>query len=203
VRFSLVSSRHSSLITSHRQPSPGTSRCTLAPTFSLPPVRKDASAFSRLLLKISAKNSLCWKLPDRSEQRSNTCAEPSLLSVPNTHLCSHPQSISGSLLAVASETGYVSLFDAETGSLISSFPGPFYFRIAVAPLPVLTPSLDAAHSAPIRSLSFTSNLLVTGSSIKLTRLTITSHSNLISFSFGRQAHQRLGPTCAHITQQFH
>ncbi|GAA6041299.1 hypothetical protein JCM8097_001326 [Rhodosporidiobolus ruineniae] len=52
---------------------------------------------------------------------------------------------SGSLLAVASETGYVTLFDAETGSLISSFP---------------------AHSAPIRSLSFTSNLLVTGSDDK-------------------------------------
>ncbi|GAA5973304.1 hypothetical protein JCM11641_003064 [Rhodosporidiobolus odoratus] len=51
----------------------------------------------------------------------------------------------GNLLAVASESGYVSLFDAETGSLISSFP---------------------AHSAPIRSLSFTSNLLVTGSDDK-------------------------------------
>ncbi|GAA5885148.1 hypothetical protein JCM6882_007250 [Rhodosporidiobolus microsporus] len=51
----------------------------------------------------------------------------------------------GNLLAVASETGYVSLFDAETGSLISSFP---------------------AHSAPIRSVTFTSNLLVTGSDDK-------------------------------------
>ncbi|GAA6006167.1 hypothetical protein JCM10207_000548 [Rhodosporidiobolus poonsookiae] len=51
----------------------------------------------------------------------------------------------GNLLAVASESGYVTLFDAETGSLVSSFP---------------------AHSAPIRSLSFTSNLLVTGSDDK-------------------------------------
>ncbi|GAA5875290.1 hypothetical protein JCM8547_006890 [Rhodosporidiobolus lusitaniae] len=68
---------------------------------------------------------------------------------------------SGSLLAAAGETGYVSLFDAETGTLISSFP---------------------AHSAPIRSLSFTSNLLVTGSDDKrinvfdLRALTSTSGS---------------------------
>ncbi|GAA5929156.1 hypothetical protein JCM3775_006749 [Rhodotorula graminis] len=48
----------------------------------------------------------------------------------------------GNLLAVATDAGYVTLFDAETGSLISSFP---------------------AHSAPIRSLSFTSTLLITAS----------------------------------------
>ncbi|BGP45514.1 Ski complex subunit Rec14 [Rhodotorula kratochvilovae] len=52
---------------------------------------------------------------------------------------------SGSLLAVASDTGYVTLFDAETGALVSSFP---------------------AHSAPIRSISFTSTLLITGSDDK-------------------------------------
>ncbi|TNY20074.1 WD40-repeat-containing domain protein [Rhodotorula diobovata] len=51
----------------------------------------------------------------------------------------------GNLLAVASEAGYVTLFDAESGALISSFP---------------------AHSAPIRSISFTSNLLITGSDDK-------------------------------------
>ncbi|GAA5952707.1 hypothetical protein JCM21900_000410 [Sporobolomyces salmonicolor] len=51
----------------------------------------------------------------------------------------------GNLIAVATDTGYVTLFDAETGALVSTFP---------------------AHSAPIRSLSFTSNLLVTGSDDK-------------------------------------
>ncbi|GAA5979770.1 hypothetical protein JCM10908_003038 [Rhodotorula pacifica] len=52
---------------------------------------------------------------------------------------------SGGLLAVASDKGYVSLFDSESGALISAFP---------------------AHTAPIRSLSFTSNLLITGSDDK-------------------------------------
>lgn len=33
------------------------------------------------------------------------------------------QSQGGNLLAVSSDTGYVTLFDAETGSLVSSFPG--------------------------------------------------------------------------------
>ncbi|GAA5870756.1 hypothetical protein JCM16303_001578 [Sporobolomyces ruberrimus] len=51
----------------------------------------------------------------------------------------------GNLLAVASETGYVTLFDSETGSLVSTFP---------------------AHSAPIRSITFTSSLLVTASDDK-------------------------------------
>ncbi|KAK4701651.1 hypothetical protein P7C70_g4579, partial [Phenoliferia sp. Uapishka_3] len=51
----------------------------------------------------------------------------------------------GRFLAVASETGHVSLFDASTGSLVSTFP---------------------AHSAPIRSTSFTSSLLVTASDDK-------------------------------------
>ncbi|BGP00872.1 WD repeat protein 61 [Rhodotorula toruloides] len=65
----------------------------------------------------------------------------------------------GNLLAVSSDTGYVTLFDAETGSLVSSFP---------------------AHSAPIRSLSFTSNLLITGSDDKRINVfdlrALTSHS---------------------------
>ncbi|GAA5895201.1 WD40 repeat domain-containing protein [Sporobolomyces salmoneus] len=51
----------------------------------------------------------------------------------------------GNLLAVASETGYVTLFDSETGSLVSTFP---------------------AHSAPIRSITFTSSLLITASDDK-------------------------------------
>ncbi|GAA5959053.1 hypothetical protein JCM3765_006323 [Sporobolomyces pararoseus] len=51
----------------------------------------------------------------------------------------------GNLLAVASETGYVTLFDSETGSLVSTFP---------------------AHSAPIRSMTFTSSLLITASDDK-------------------------------------
>ncbi|ORY90703.1 WD40-repeat-containing domain protein [Leucosporidium creatinivorum] len=51
----------------------------------------------------------------------------------------------GRLLAVASDTGYVTLFDAETGQLVSTFP---------------------AHSSPIRSVSFTSSLLITGSDDK-------------------------------------
>ncbi|GJN88070.1 hypothetical protein Rhopal_001026-T1 [Rhodotorula paludigena] len=54
-------------------------------------------------------------------------------------------SLGGNLLAVASDTGYVTLFDAESGALVSSFP---------------------AHSAPIRSLTFTSSLLITGSDDK-------------------------------------
>ena len=33
------------------------------------------------------------------------------------------QSKGGNLLAVATNAGYVTLFDAETGALISSFPG--------------------------------------------------------------------------------
>lgn len=33
------------------------------------------------------------------------------------------QSKSGSLLAVASDKGYVSVFDTESGTLVSSFPG--------------------------------------------------------------------------------
>ncbi|GEM09320.1 WD repeat protein 61 [Rhodotorula toruloides] len=65
----------------------------------------------------------------------------------------------GNLLAVSSDTGYVTLFDAETGSLVSSFP---------------------AHSAPIRSMSFTSNLLITGSDDKRINVfdlrALTSHS---------------------------
>lgn len=55
------------------------------------------------------------------------------------------QSKDGRLLAVASDTGYVTLFDAETGQLVSTFP---------------------AHSSPIRSVSFTSSLLITGSDDK-------------------------------------
>lgn len=51
----------------------------------------------------------------------------------------------GNLLAVASETGYVTLFDSETGALVSTFP---------------------AHSAPIRSMTFTSSLLITASDDK-------------------------------------
>ncbi|GAA6007866.1 hypothetical protein JCM11491_006517 [Sporobolomyces phaffii] len=54
-------------------------------------------------------------------------------------------SIGGGYLAVASDTGYVTLFDSQTGALVSTFP---------------------AHSAPIRSVSFTSNLLVTASDDK-------------------------------------
>ncbi|GAA5954424.1 hypothetical protein JCM8115_004585 [Rhodotorula mucilaginosa] len=52
---------------------------------------------------------------------------------------------SGGLLAVASDKGYVSLFDSESGALVTAFP---------------------AHAAPIRSISFTSNLLITGSDDK-------------------------------------
>ena len=33
------------------------------------------------------------------------------------------QSKSGKLLAVASDTGYVTVFDSETGQLVSTFPG--------------------------------------------------------------------------------
>ncbi|GAA5850208.1 hypothetical protein JCM3766R1_006810 [Sporobolomyces carnicolor] len=51
----------------------------------------------------------------------------------------------GNLLAVASETGYVTLFDSETGALVSTFP---------------------AHTAPIRSVTFTSSLLITVSDDK-------------------------------------
>ncbi|GAA5924605.1 WD40 repeat domain-containing protein [Sporobolomyces koalae] len=51
----------------------------------------------------------------------------------------------GNLLAVATETGYATLFDSETGSLVSTFP---------------------AHSAPIRSMTFTSTLLITASDDK-------------------------------------
>ncbi|KAL8279858.1 hypothetical protein RQP46_007708 [Phenoliferia psychrophenolica] len=54
-------------------------------------------------------------------------------------------SADGRFLAVASDTGHVSLFDASTGSLVSTFP---------------------AHSAPIRSTSFTSSLFVTASDDK-------------------------------------
>ncbi|KAK4051306.1 Ski complex subunit Rec14 [Microbotryomycetes sp. JL221] len=52
---------------------------------------------------------------------------------------------SGKLLAVASDTGYITLFDSETGQLVSTFP---------------------AHSSPIRSVAFTSSLLITGSDDK-------------------------------------
>ncbi|KAM0749776.1 WD40 repeat-like protein [Meredithblackwellia eburnea MCA 4105] len=51
----------------------------------------------------------------------------------------------GRFLAVASDTGYVTLFDSTTYALVSTFP---------------------AHSAPIRSLSFTSSLLITASDDK-------------------------------------
>ncbi|GAA5884780.1 hypothetical protein JCM3774_003815 [Rhodotorula dairenensis] len=69
---------------------------------------------------------------------------------------------SGGLLAVASDKGYVSLFDTESGALVTAFP---------------------AHTAPIRSITFTSNLLITGSDDKrinvfdLRALTANSHHN--------------------------
>ncbi|KAL8279917.1 hypothetical protein RQP46_007767 [Phenoliferia psychrophenolica] len=56
---------------------------------------------------------------------------------------SSAHSADGRFLAVASDTGHVSLFDASTGSLVSTFP---------------------AHSAPIRSTSFTSSFVVTAPS---------------------------------------
>lgn len=62
----------------------------------------------------------------------------------------------------------MTLFDAESGALISSFPGTSSCSLS----PTLTPFLTclatptAAHSAPIRSISFTSNLLITGSDDK-------------------------------------
>lgn len=51
----------------------------------------------------------------------------------------------GRFLAVASNDGYLTLFDAHTNALVSAFP---------------------AHSAPIRSVTFTNGLLVTGSDDK-------------------------------------
>ncbi|GAA5907371.1 hypothetical protein JCM8208_007167 [Rhodotorula glutinis] len=75
----------------------------------------------------------------------------------------------GNLLAVASDAGYVTLFDAETGALISSFP---------------------AHSAPIRSLSFTSTLLITASDDRRINVfdlrALTSSSASASSSGGRR-----------------
>ncbi|CEQ39246.1 SPOSA6832_00748, partial [Sporobolomyces salmonicolor] len=72
----------------------------------------------------------------------------------------------GNLIAVATDTGYVTLFDAETGALVSTFPGPSGFFVIRGKNGLLTLTHLPAHSAPIRSLSFTSNLLVTGSDDK-------------------------------------
>lgn len=105
------------------QPSPGTSLSTLAQRFSLPPARRAAFVFSQLRKKSLARSSQCSMRLDRSAWRLNMC----VAFAPPARSLADPlpgvQSISGSLLAVASETGYVSLFDAETGALISSFPG--------------------------------------------------------------------------------
>lgn len=96
-----------------------------------------------------------------------------------THVRVYAQSKDGRLLAVASDTGYVTLFDAETGQLVSTFPGKSsvaspptlhlarLLTLALAPVPSmhsLAPS--TAHSSPIRSLTFTSDLLITGSDDK-------------------------------------
>ncbi|KDE05882.1 hypothetical protein MVLG_03825 [Microbotryum lychnidis-dioicae p1A1 Lamole] len=48
----------------------------------------------------------------------------------------------GRYLAVGSETGYITLFDAQTGSLVATFP---------------------AHASPIRCITFTSSLLISAS----------------------------------------
>lgn len=64
------------------------------------------------------------------------------------------QSPDGRFLAVASDTGHVSLFDASTGSLVSAFP---------------------AHSAPIRSTTFTSSLFVTASDDKRINVFVRLH----------------------------
>ncbi|KAK4052127.1 Ski complex subunit Rec14 [Microbotryomycetes sp. JL201] len=79
---------------------------------------------------------------------------------------------SGRLIAVAADTGYVTLFDSETGQLVSTFP---------------------AHSSPIRSLSFTSSLLVTGSDDKRINVfdmrAITSSSSASAGSVGNRRGQ--------------
>ncbi|SCV72778.1 BQ2448_4315 [Microbotryum intermedium] len=48
----------------------------------------------------------------------------------------------GRYLAAGSETGYITLFDAQTGSLVATFP---------------------AHASPIRCITFTSSLLISAS----------------------------------------
>ncbi|KAM0787931.1 hypothetical protein ACM66B_006136 [Microbotryomycetes sp. NB124-2] len=79
---------------------------------------------------------------------------------------------SGRLLAVATDTGYVTLFDSETGQLVSTFP---------------------AHSSPIRSISFTSSLLITGSDDKRINVfdmrAITSSSSSSAGSIGNRRGQ--------------
>ncbi|POY76022.1 hypothetical protein BMF94_0745 [Rhodotorula taiwanensis] len=72
-----------------------------------------------------------------------------------------PRSKGGNLLAVASDKGYVSLFDVESRTLVTSFP---------------------AHTAPIRSITFTSNLLITGSDDK--RINVFDLRALTSSSSG-------------------
>lgn len=69
----------------------------------------------------------------------------------------------GRFLAVATEGGYVSLFDASTGGLVSTFPG----QSLSSPVEIVANEHPSpAHASPIRSLSFTSSLLITGSDDK-------------------------------------
>lgn len=107
-----------------------------------------------------------------------------------THVRVHAQSKDGRLLAVASDTGYVTLFDAETGQLVSTFPG----TSSVASPPTL-------HLARLLTLAL--------APMTLNALSYTLHSPLESdplshlhlgpahHRLGRQAHQRIRYSCAY------
>lgn len=69
---------------------------------------------------------------------------------------------------MATETGHVLLYDATTMQLVSTFPGSFLTFISFRfQLSSLTCAFHhSAHSAPIRSLVFSSSLLITASDDK-------------------------------------
>lgn len=102
-------------------------------------------------------------------------------------MCKRPQSKGGNLLAVASDKGYVSLFDVESRTLVTSFPGalpqahtsPSALRVTDSRL---IKKKKTAHTAPIRSITFTSNLLITGSDDK--RINVFDLRALTSSSAG-------------------
>ncbi|SCZ91935.1 BZ3500_MvSof-1268-A1-R1_Chr5-3g08230 [Microbotryum saponariae] len=71
----------------------------------------------------------------------------------------------GRYLAVGSETGYITLFDAQTGSLVATFPGQPSSESLIfsAPVSRLTRTFPTAHASPIRCITFTSSLLISAS----------------------------------------